>query len=44
MLTTARMPPVAPRLGEHDGEILCELGYDEKTIKTLVAAGVIAVP
>jgi len=39
-----RVPPVAPRLGEHGKEILSALGYDENTIKELIAAGVVAVP
>ena len=31
----------APRQGEHSAEILREAGYDDATIATLVAAGVI---
>jgi crotonobetainyl-CoA:carnitine CoA-transferase CaiB-like acyl-CoA transferase len=33
-------PSPAPRLGEHTGEILDELGFDEQEIATLVASGV----
>jgi alpha-methylacyl-CoA racemase len=34
----------APLLGEHSGEILAELGYQDADIKRLVEQGVIAVP
>ena len=32
----------SPRLGEHSGEILSDLGYDAETSEDLVRAGVIA--
>ncbi len=34
----------APRLGEHSGEILAELGYDAERITSLVQAGIVAIP
>jgi crotonobetainyl-CoA:carnitine CoA-transferase CaiB-like acyl-CoA transferase len=34
-----RLPP--PRLGEHTGEVLAELGFDEREIQELRAAGAI---
>jgi len=39
-----RKPPLSPRLGEHGGEILLDLGYDQGAINALVAAGVVTVP
>lgn len=40
--TPVAVPRLAPRLGEHDEEILAELGRDSTAIEALRAAGVIA--
>lgn len=38
---TKEPPRLAPEIGEHTDQILCELGYDEATINTLRDAGAI---
>ncbi|MEO9199584.1 MAG: CoA transferase, partial [Antricoccus sp.] len=40
--TEKRQPTMAPTIGQHSDEILREAGYDDKTIETLRAAGVVA--
>jgi formyl-CoA transferase len=39
--TPASVRRVPPRLGEHNREVLAELGYDDDAVETLLAAGVL---
>jgi formyl-CoA transferase len=39
--TPASVRRVPPRLGEHNREVLAELGYDDAAVETLLAAGVL---
>lgn len=41
--TPSKIARPAPKLGEHGGEILTELGYDEKAQQQLIADGVLVV-
>lgn len=39
-----RHEPIAPALGEHNAEVLAEMGYDEKAISGLIERGVLIAP
>ena len=42
--TPSRSPSPAPRIGEHGGEILAELGYTPEEVDRLVDAKIVRLP